>query len=520
MKKRLLLFMIAIFAISLIACNKDDDNVVTPTPEPTPEPKPEISNARVIEGLYQLDMIAVCDTITDTLSQTINLIPQGDNYVQLKTNSVSFKVNKKAIGIITIDSIPVTSTEGVYTFGVSGKKIDLTSLKETLATVKGVWNGKSLKVAMGLKTETDTISLNFQGAPTLNNQASILKMTIDSDVISAQPEISGTTITFYVKPGTDLSKLQLAPTLELSKGAIVKPASGEVVDFSGAEDNGDDTKYVKYAVVAENFSVTKSYNVKFVAIQTFNVSKNTFDEAWELENKDMEDYTRPAGGAWSTSNLGIGMIKLFEGLYDGGAIVSQTTDAQQGKAADITTAYTTGMASIVPGVFPAIPVITSGSLFLGSFVVDAQNTLNSTQFGIPYFKKPLSVKGYYKYTPGKDYYYCADPANNSNVAEIDPNKTDECALSAILYEVAPNYKDFLNGITAFTSDKIVAMAQITSGKQDTFKAFELKLDYKKAYDPSKNYKFAVIFSSSKDGDKFCGAGGSKLIVDEVEIIDE
>ena len=34
------------------------------------------------------------------------------------------------------------------------------------------------------------------------------------------------------------------------------------------------------------------------------------------------------------------------------------------------------------------------------------------------------------------------------------------------------------------------------------------------------YRFAVIFSSSKDGDKFCGAGGSELIVDEVEIINE
>ncbi|MFR4044628.1 MAG: PCMD domain-containing protein [Odoribacter splanchnicus] len=48
-----------------------------------------------------------------------------------------------------------------------------------------------------------------------------------------------------------------------------------------------------------------------------------------------------------------------------------------------------------------MPVITSGSLFLGDFEVDTKNTLNSTQFGIPYFQKPIRVKGYYKYKPEK-----------------------------------------------------------------------------------------------------------------------
>lgn len=68
--------------------------------------------------------------------------------------------------------------------------------------------------------------------------------------------------------------------------------------------------------------------------------------------------------------------------------------------------------------------------------------------------------------------------------------------------------------------KIVAIAQLITGQQDSFKEFDLTLDYKQQYNPAKKYRFAVIFSSSKDGDKFCGAGGSELIVDEVEIINE
>jgi len=146
------------------------------------------------------------------------------------------------------------------------------------------------------------------------------------------------------------------------------------------------------------------------------------------------------------------------------------------------------------------------------------NTLNSTQFGIPYFQKPTNVKGYFKYTPGENYYYCKDPSV-SNEAEIDNTKTDECSLCAVLYEVE-NYDDFLNGETIYTSDKIVAIAQQFAGNTPDYTAFDLQLEYKKEYDPTKKYRFAIIFSSSKDGAAFSGAEGSTLWIDEVEVINE
>ena len=42
----------------------------------------------------------------------------------------------------------------------------------------------------------------------------------------------------------------------------------------------------------------------------------------------------------------------------------------------------------------------------------------------------------------------------------------------------------------------------------------------KAYDKEKTYKLAIICSSSKEGDKFKGAVGSTLIVDELEVLGE
>ena len=40
------------------------------------------------------------------------------------------------------------------------------------------------------------------------------------------------------------------------------------------------------------------------------------------------------------------------------------------------------------------------------------------------------------------------------------------------------------------------------------------------YAETKTYKIAIVCSSSKEGDIFNGAGGSTLILDELEIIGE
>ena len=203
-------------------------------------------------------------------------------------------------------------------------------------------------------------------------------------------------------------------------------------------------------------------------------------------------------------------------LYSGDAIVSPEESGYQGKGAKVMTAYTTGRDMFIA----KVPVITSGSLFTGEFkITDLTNTLKSTQFGIPYFQKPTNVKGYFKYTPGKDYYYCPDPKNNAHIASIDPDKADECSLCAVLYEVE-DYRDFLHGENIYTSDQIVAITQQFAGNTPDYTAFDLQLEYKKEYDPTKKYRFAIIFSSSKDGAAFSGAEGSTLWIDEVEVINE
>lgn len=244
-------------------------------------------------------------------------------------------------------------------------------------------------------------------------------------------------------------------------------------------------------------------------------------ETWvkgvEDQEPDMTFYE--VAGGWSSSNTGAHFLKAFA-MADK-YLVTQTDDAHSGKGAAKIESIDTKGADMG---FVKVPRVTTGTLFLGAFVTDITNTLNSTKFGIEYNKKPISLSGYYKYTPGETFYRCESPAT-CHIAVEDPKTTDQCMISAILYEVNsyndPEYKEFLTGVDAYTSAKIVAIGQLKDGTAKTaWTKFDIKLDYKKAYDSTKKYRFSIICSSSKDGDNFNGAPGSTLLVDDFELVAE
>lgn len=251
--------------------------------------------------------------------------------------------------------------------------------------------------------------------------------------------------------------------------------------------------------------------------------KMTFEE-WVVQNPAVDpenQYSFPKGEGdyfWGSSDGGVATL-VGMGRADR-FTVTATADAVNGKAARIETIDTKGYAGFLG--FPATPKVTSGSLFLGNFKLDFKNPLKSTKFGIPFKFEPVAVKGFYKYTPGEVYYTCKDPVK-SNIVEVDDSKVDECAINAILYEVSSfdAADEILTGVDIYTSDAVVAVAKLADGtEKKEYTPFEIKFDFVsgKAFDKSKKYRLAVIFSSSKDGDKFSGAPGSVLFVDEVEIL--
>ena len=149
------------------------------------------------------------------------------------------------------------------------------------------------------------------------------------------------------------------------------------------------------------------------------------------------------------------------------------------------------------------PKVTTGSLFLGKFKTDIFNTLNSTKFGIPCKEKPISLRGWYKYTPGDNYVDGSDKKNVLEHLEI----VDECSIMAVLYEAVDSEgkEVILTGHDIASSEYRVAVAVLEDGgAKAEWTTFELPFNNLdgKSYDMSKSYKLAIVCSSSKDGAAF------------------
>ncbi len=146
--------------------------------------------------------------------------------------------------------------------------------------------------------------------------------------------------------------------------------------------------------------------------------------------------------------------------------------------------------------------------------------LKSTKFGIAYDKEPKLFKGVYKYKAGTNYI-----DGSKKPVEEGLDVVDECSIAAVLYEAKDaSGKDVtLTGVDINTSEYRVAEARLKDGTdKEAWTAFELTFEYfpDKVYDSTKEYKLAIVCSSSKEGDKFKGAANSTLIVDELEVVGE
>lgn len=336
-----------------------------------------------------------------------------------------------------------------------------------------------------------------------SGDANITGFSFKGDIIKQLPVINQESgeITFTAPEGTDLS--ELIPIFTVPKSAKVNPESGVKQDF---------TNPVKYTVTAEDGTI-KIYTVSCLG----SVISYDFEEWVEVVGGEKpEDIFHEVANGWSSSNTGAAFLKLME--MSDKFVVTETDDAKNGvKAARIETIDSKG-ANLV---FVKVPKVTAGSLFMGKFETDITNTLRSTKFGIEFSRKPLSIKGFYKYAPGVDYYRC-ESVETCNVAVVDPTTVDQCSINAVLYEVStyddPEFLEYLTGVDVNDSEKLVAVAMLKDGTAKAeYTQFDIEFKYLKPFDATKKYRFAIICSSSKDGDKFNGAPGSVLFVDNFEL---
>ena len=356
-------------------------------------------------------------------------------------------------------------------------------------------------------SEDGTTVTEYKVSARKSSDALITSFVFENNpIVAEQPVINeDNTITFKVKASATADDLKaLVPTITYSHKATIAPESGVAQDFS-------DNKKVIYTVTSEDGTVVKEYQV-FISGTVEN--KDVYDfEVWAVPEDAMyKDVVQPTG--WATCNDAVALIKNMGSLggivYKGAYPVRETSDCVSGEKALLAESVDTKGGTLLG---QKVPKVTAGTAFLGTFNAFAAlgNPMSATSFGNECLDKPLEVKGHFKYIAGTDFY--------TSDGQLDKSRKDKCTIAAVLYEVDSN-DDTLNGDNIYNSPKIVAKAMLNSEGQAEYTPFSLKLEYIKEYDVTKKYKFAVIFSASEDGAKYNAAIGSKLYIDDVEIINE
>ena len=501
MKKNLFFYVFAVLCTMPFFTSCSDDDEDTPVVIPVSEE---------IAGNYKgtLD-VTVDGQKLASVAQRISVAESGDNAINLSIADFSFLGIE--VGDIDLNNCALTPNGERYDF------TGVTTVESTILTADvnatGYFNNGGLHIDLDIDAtlggQKQAVTVTYDGTRLTGNESSaaqITSFTFDTSVaanaaVLSQPVIdeANATITFKAEEGGDVSAL--VPTIEVSAGATVTPASGSAVSFASGS--------ATFTVVAED-GTSKTYTV---SCSMDSLIQYDFETWATPEGAMYPEVVNPEG--WATCNDAVALIKnlgILGGItYTGEYPVRQTTDAYSGSTAAMLESVDTQGGNIFG---QTIPKVTAGSMFLGTFNAFAAMTdpMATTEFGILYDKKPVKVSGYYKYTPGAEFYNAA--------GELQADQKDACAISAVLYEVESE-DETLNGSTIYTSDKIVAMASFSSGETVAeYTPFELNLEYVKDYDASKTYKFAVIFSASADGAAYNAAVGSTLYIDDVTIENE
>lgn len=502
-----LLALIGVLAL-FTACSSDDKNV-------TPE---NIEFA----GFYKGDIVVNLDETTfPAIPGKIEIIGKGEGKATLQLRN--FKFGPLVIGDIIVDNVAVTTkNETVYLNGE--EKLTLV-VGECDVDVEATIANKKMEALINVVahtpiTEEDPVSqtlnitVKFNGDYTTegySNEAKLLTFGLKD--ISTTSSIDGEAVTLNVKY-SDKEKLNNAlPVVTISENAKISPAIDKEQDF---------TQPVVYTVTAEDGITTTKYTVTtnvnpLESVVSFDFTTPILDtyKRDDAENHSALPETK-AQFVWGASDGGLEMVMGFDDttkLF--GVTHIEKDDEFNAPVFSLKSQDTKGVAPLF-GSLPAVPKITSGSMFLGLFKLNAFNPLASTQFGVIVEQKALAVSGIASYKSGPKYYECLDPTpQKSHLAELVEGKKDTGIISAVVYEIE-NDEDTLNGTNLYTSDKIIGIGKLEFA--DGFKGdFTFDIKYTKDFDINKKYKLALVLSASKDGDKFSGAGDSTLKLAKLEL---
>lgn len=380
------------------------------------------------------------------------------------------------------------------------------------------------KKYMNFKKWTTALMLILTVTSCIQNEALNSEAAIDActgaDVQLAHINSDSKEINIYVHKGADLSKQQLLFTLPV--GATLSADKHYPNDILNNYDFSNDSHSRTFTVTSEDGEWTATYTVKIIPAEVPGIfhfedllpaAGTEYDILYEFQPGTSTNVSSVL--QWSSGNPGYKLTSMTDNRT--GYPTQQIAEGFRGKGLKLTTCDTGSFGAMVK------MYIAAGNLFIGSFdLANAlKDPLRATKFGIQYYKRPVSLKGYFKFKAGDVY---------TDKGAVQKDKKDRFDIYAIMYEANEN-SFMLDGSNSLdlTSDKLVSIARISeedAKETDSWTPFELpfKAVNGKSIDPVKlqegKYKLSIVLSSSVDGAYFKGAVGSTLYVDELELISE
>lgn len=219
-------------------------------------------------------------------------------------------------------------------------------------------------------------------------------------------------------------------------------------------------------------------------------------ENWSQDGKVWNPNAADADPFWGTGNPGAASFI--------GNLTEPTDESISGKAALLETKN-------------AVIKLGAGNLFTGDFQLDGLNGL--LHFGRPFTSFPTALRLYYKYT--------STTINmiGDNVGDLASMKgePDICHIYIALSDKSEPYEiknDPKNRKLFDPKDpNIIAYGEFTSNQTtSSYKQIEIPLEYR--YTNRTPKYIIIVASSSKYGDYYIGGVGSKLWLDEMELVYE
>lgn len=344
----------------------------------------------------------------------------------------------------------------------------------------------------------------------LNAECDITSVTLSGDILNRAPQIGNNTILLVLKD--NVSAEALAPEFTLTPGAAIDPPSGTIRDFSEPQEytvTSQDKKWHKtYTVTVQtNIYVSLAYDFESVNIIEARQGKAHYDEFYQKGENGENTVT------WASANSAF--VLTLQGTEPDQFPTYQGDNGVKGKCAVLVTRSTGRFGSA------AGKPIAAGNLFFGTFdgTNAMTNPLGATHFGIPFVNIPTYFSGYYKFRPGDVF---QEYNSNHQFTEV-PGKTDIFNLYAVMYEVTADmpYLDGSN-VLSLSNPNIICTAEIPDRHaSEEWVPFKVPFLYRsgKSIDKDKLaaglYNLAIVASSSMDGDRFAGAVGSTLMIDEL-----